>query len=189
MNSSSRCSISKRAFLLLVAIGFILIIMNSLLIRQNEKLKARVSKLDRSLEIKPGKELPPLEGIDINGDKLAIAYGEDPRKTLLLVFSPNCRFCKENIGGWHEVLKRLDDNLVRVIGISINRDGAKEFAILHKLTDIPVMTEMDAAYRVSYNLNLVPQMILIGADGRVERVWTGKLADEEKLDLERSLNS
>jgi peroxiredoxin len=181
---------NKRVLSTLSVLGVLLLLMtNILLMQQNESLKSSVNKSDRALEVKIGKELPPLEGIDTNGNKLTVSYGQDARKTVLFVFSPRCGACKSNMPNWQTLIKGLDQQAYRLMAVSLQPEGVKEYTKEWGLDKIPTLAEIDSKHKVTYSLALTPQMILIDADGKVERVWTGLLKEEELQDIERTLNA
>jgi peroxiredoxin len=168
--------------------GAALLLINVLLIQQNERLKVLAMKPDRALEVKPGTALPALEGLDNNGERHIFSYGQDSRKTVLFVLSPRCSACEENMPNWEAIIKGLDRRSFRLAGVSLQSEGFKEYASRHGINQVPVLTKIDPKYRVSYNLALTPQTILIDADGKVEKVWTGLLRGEDKQNVELSLN-
>lgn len=143
---------------------------------------------DLALEVKPGTALPPLEGFDSDGVRHSIDYGQDSRKTVLLVLSPRCHACEENMPNWEAIINGLDRRSFRLAAVSLQSEGFKEYAIRHGINQVPVLTKIDPKYRVTYNLALTPQTILITADGKVEKVWTGVLREEDKQDVELALN-
>ena len=179
---------SKVVALLMVFLGGALLLINLLLIQQNEKLRVLASKPDRALEVKPGTALPPLEGLDNNGDRRTFSYGQDSRKTVLFVLSPRCRACEENMPNWKAIIKGLDRRSFRLAGVSLQSEGFKEYASRHGINQVPILTKIDPKYRVAYNLALTPQTILIDADGKVEKVWTGLLRGEDKQNVELALS-
>ena len=65
--------LSKRMALVLVASGFLLVTVNLLLVQQNKTLKSQIGNTDGSLELKPGSELPPIEGAVVADDRVAKA--------------------------------------------------------------------------------------------------------------------
>jgi len=181
-------TISRRQFLLFATMGLILVVMNILLVLQNKTLKRSFESSNRQLETRPGTMLPKIRGTGLDGNQLTISYGEDPRKTLLLVFSPKCGACVKNMPNWQSLVRKVDSNSYRVIAASLVGFGVNEYLKPYDLGDLPVIAEVDPADRVSYNLALTPQMILIDSDGRAEMAWTGVLNDEKKADVERTLN-
>jgi hypothetical protein len=174
--------------MLITIIGTVLLLVNVLLLHQNNRLKVLAKRPDRALEVKTGTMLPPLEGIDINGNRQSIKYGQDPRKTILLILSSRCRACEENRPNWQAIIAGLDRQSFRLAAVSLQSEGFKEYASRHGITQIPILTEIDPKYRVAYNLALTPQIILIDSGGKVEKVWTGLLQREDKQDVELALN-
>lgn len=178
----------KVVTLLMFFLGVALLFVNVMLVRQNKKLKVLAGRPDRALEIKPGTALPQLEGFDSNGVRHSIGYGQDPRKTVLLVLAPRCYACEENMRNWVAIVNGLDRRTFRLVAVSLQSEGFNEFASRHGINHVPVLTTIDPKYRVAYHLALTPQTILIDADGKVEKVWTGLLQGEDKQDVELALN-
>jgi hypothetical protein len=168
-------------------LGATLLLVNVLLVQQNKKLRVLAGRPDRVLESKPGTALPPLEGFDSNGNKHIISYGQDLRKTVMLVLSPRCQACEENRPNWEAVINGIDRQSFRLAAVSLQSEGAKEYVSRLGIDKIPVLTKIDPKHKVAYNLALTPQIILIDPDGKVEKVWTGVLQGEDKREVERSL--
>jgi peroxiredoxin len=173
---------------LMFVLGAALLLVNILLVQQNKKLKVLANRPDRALEIKPGTALPPLEGFDSNDARHSVDYGQDPRKTVLLVLAPRCYACEENMPNWEAIINGLDRRSFRLVAVSLQSEGLNEYASRHGINRVPILTKIDPKYRVAYNLALTPQTILIGADGKVEKVWTGILREEDKQDVGLALN-
>lgn len=187
-SSALVCESNKKAITLLTIVGVVLLCVNVLLVRQNKKLKILAVRPDRALEIRPGTAVPPLEGIDSNGDWQSINYGQDSRKTILLVLSTRCSACIENMPNWQAILNTLDRQSFRLAAVSLQSEGFKEYASRHGINQVPVLTKIDPKYRAAYNLALTPQIILIDTHGKVEKVWTGLLRNEDKQEVELALN-
>lgn len=178
--------ISGRKAILLVLLVTALLGLNVALVVQNRSLKASAGG-SRSITLAAGKVLPPLTGKDTQGRDLTFDYGKDPRKTLLLVFSPRCGYCTDNMPNWRAAAQNVDANAFRVVAVSTLPEGAGEYVSKHGLTGVPVVAEPDPKNRVAYEMNLTPQTVLLDAGGRVERVWTGLLQGEERAEVERTL--
>ena len=181
------CVGNNKVMSLLSFIWVVLLLVNVLLIQENKKLKVLASRPDRALELKPGTALPPLEGIDSHGNRQSISYGQDSRKTVLLVLSPRCRACNENMPNWTAIIKGLDQQSFRLAAISLQPGGIEEYAGHYGISQVPIITEIDPKYKIAYHLGLTPQTILIGSDGKAEKVWTGLLQSEAKQDIEQAL--
>jgi hypothetical protein len=184
---ASEYKVNKKASILLVGTGVVLIVMNVLLLQQNKELKAYAGKMNRSLGLKPGTEVPPLKGVDLNGAGREFSFGEDARKTLLLILSPTCGPCKENMPNWEALMKDMDERLARVVVVSTAPRGVKEFTSGFDLGNAPVIAEIDQETRTAYNMIATPQTILIGPDGKTERTWTGPLSAEMQQDVKQAL--
>ena len=89
---------------------------------------------------------------------------------------------------WDAIINGLDRRFFRLAGVSLQSEGFKEYASRHGINRIPILTKIDPKYRVTYNMALTPQTILIDASGKVEKVWTGLLRGDDKQKVEQSLN-
>lgn len=184
---TSSYEISKGKALLFVALGIALVIINTILVNQNRELRSYLNELQQSLELNPGAIVSALHGVDINGDSIDINYGADPRKTVLLVFSPDCDYCTKNIPAWEKILSNVDKSSFRVIAISLEPEGTKEYVTKHRLISVPVIAKLYAKGVNTYKMGLTPETILIGPDGKVEKVWKGLLDEESRKEIEQSL--
>ncbi|HYP52143.1 MAG TPA: redoxin domain-containing protein [Pyrinomonadaceae bacterium] len=183
-STSSAYEISKRKVFLFLLLVIALVVMNAVLVLQNRDLK---SADGRSLVLKPGKVVPALAGVDTNGRKVTFDYANDQRKTVLLVFSPRCTYCTENMPNWRAITQGLDAKSFRVVAVSSWPEGVKEYAADHGLTNVPVIAEPDPKNRVAYEMNMTPQTILIDPKGKVEKVWTGLIQEDERAEIEQAL--
>jgi thioredoxin family protein len=168
--------------------GAVLLVMNTMLAQQVKRLNIAASDAEKSLELKPGKYLSDLEGIDIFGSPVKLGYREDDRKTLLLVFSPHCGACKDNMPVWQTIIRGIDKSLYRVVAASLKNEEVREYANKYNLSGVPVIADVDAKSKLDYVMAVSPQTILINSEGRAEKVWIGKLQGAEKEDVSRALN-
>ena len=183
---SSGYKISKKAAILFGLLVTALIALNASLIIQNRSLRASAGI--RSPVLHPGTIVPSLSGKDLDGKDFSLSYSNDPRKVVLLVFSPRCGFCDLNMPNWKAMLQSIDRKSYRIVAVSIISDGVKEYVSEQKLTDIPIIAEVDPKSRVSYEMNVTPQTMLINSDGKVEKVWIGLLSPDERSDVEQSFS-
>lgn len=61
------------------------------------------------------------------------------------------------------------------------------FIMQHRLSNAVLLDEVDPKYLVKYNLQLTPETILIGRNGRIERMWVGLLSSQDLRQIESSL--
>jgi hypothetical protein len=165
----------------------ILLATNIALIHQNRQLKAQLSQPPPALEAAAGTQMPDLRGFDPDGKPVEVLYGKDPRKVLVLVFSPTCAFCEQNWPKWEQVISSLDRGVVRPVGVDVTSTATAPFLTQHQLTALPVFLKVDPQATVNYRFQLTPQTILVDRAGKVEKVWTGVLNDSAVADLKQRL--
>jgi len=159
----------------LVACCIVLLAINIALVRQNQQLKAQVSLPPPTMQVSAGTKVPDLKGFDLGGKPVEVAYGQDPRKVLVLVYSPTCHFCDENWPRWWDLMSALDRNAVRPVAIDVTSSSTAVFLAEHRLNNVPMMNQVDPTARINYHFQLTPQTILIDPTGKVEKVWSGVL--------------
>jgi hypothetical protein len=163
----------------------LLLAANIALIHQNSQLKARLAAPPPQLEAAQGAQMPDLRGFDLAGKPLEILYGKDPRKVLVLVYSPTCAFCKQNWPKWQAMITSLDPSAVRTVAVDVTSSSSEIFIQQHQLAGLPVFQKVDPQATVDYRFQLTPQTILVDPTGKVEKVWTGVLNDSTLSEIKR----
>ena len=158
--------ISKRTGVLAGLLVLALLMLNAALIVQNKKLRASLAT-NKSPILEEGVLVPSLSGVDVDGKEFTLDFGADPRKVLIFVFSPRCGYCTQNMPNWSVIAKRLDRRSFRIVAVSTLSEGVREYIGKHGLTDVQVISEVDPKTRVSYEMNVTPQTILVDPHGRV----------------------
>jgi peroxiredoxin len=156
-------------FLWLVALG--VLAENVFLFLQNRRLSKALAP-----QITAGTQLRMLAGIAFDGRLEPVTLPAAGSKLLIITFSPGCPACQANQDGWMRLASILEQRGVRVLWLSrdpieITRDYCTKHGI--RLSD----TLADPPYRTFAQLGLarVPNTLLVGAEGRVEKVWAGRL--------------
>jgi len=165
----------------------LLLAANIALIRQNSQLKARMAQPAPQMEAAHGAQMPDLKGFDLAGGRLEVAYGKDPRKVLVLVYSPTCPFCEQNWPKWETMIASLDRSAVRPVAVDVTSTSNPAFVQQHQLASLPVFQKVDPQATVNYRFQLTPQTILVDSAGKVEKVWTGVLNDSALAELKQRL--
>jgi peroxiredoxin len=144
---------------------------NVFLFLQNRRLNEALAP-----QITAGTKLQMLAGIGFDGRLEPVALPAAGSKLLIITFSPGCPACQANQDGWMRLASTLEQKGVRVLWVSrdpieITRDYCTKHRI--RLSD----TLADPPYRTFAQLGLarVPNTLLVGAGGRVEKVWAGRL--------------
>jgi len=162
---------SKMMEILLWLAGLGVLAENIFLFQQNRRLNETLAP-----QITAGTQLQMLSGVALDGHLEPVALPAAGSKLLILTFSPGCPACQANQGGWMKLANTLEQKGVRVLWVSrdpieITRDYCMKHGI--RLSD----TLADPPYRTFAQLGLarVPNTLLVGAEGRVEKVWAGRL--------------
>jgi hypothetical protein len=169
----------------LAACCVVLLGVNIALVRQNRQLKAQASLPPPAMQVSAGTKVPNLKGFDLSGKPVEVAYGQDSRKVLVLVYSPTCHFCDENWPRWWDLMSALDRNAVRPVAVDVTSSSTSVFLAEHRLKDVPMMNQVDPSARINYHFQLTPQTILIDQAGKVEKVWSGVLDNSAVEELKQ----
>ncbi len=115
-----------------------------------------------------------LSGVALDGRLEPVTLPQAGSRLLIITFSPGCPACQANQDGWIRLASALKQSGVRVLWMS--RDPieiTREYCTKH---GIPLSdTLADPPYRTYAQLGLarVPNTLLVGAGGTVEKVWAG----------------
>jgi hypothetical protein len=137
----------------------------------------------RNEELPPGVQLPPLSGTDTTGKAFTIGYGQPDQRTLLVAFTQNCPFCRQNWPTWTRLIQQAKSHQVRIVAVNVGASLGAEYIQANGLSDIPLFATIDYATRAAYKIPAVPATMLINANGTLAETWIGVLdaAEEEKL--------
>jgi hypothetical protein len=171
-----------------VGVAILLSVVSVLLVRQNRVLHRKVQFVESELLLQPGTEARPITGKDLRGDSVAVAHGQDGKKTLMLVFSPDCHACDLNWPKWNLAIRSADAAGARVVGVNLAPVLTEEYIERHGLGGRVVIAQADASSKLAYQLRFTPQTIVIGSDAKVLWVWTGALPDKAEKDLDGLLS-
>jgi hypothetical protein len=163
----------------------VLLAANIALIHQNNQLKTRLALPPPELEAARGAQMPDLRGFDLAGKPVEVLYGKDPRKVLVLVYSPTCPFCDQNWPKWQAMITSLDPSVVRTVAVDVSSSSSEAFLQQHQLAGLPVFEKVDPQATVNYRFQLTPQTILVDPAGKIERVWTGVLNDSALTEIKQ----
>lgn len=163
------------------------------LLASNVALIIHIRTLNSSVQngqtaLAEGQLMAPVTGIDVSEQKQLFEWGKDNRKTLLMIFSPHCGYCQQNMPNWTAILQGIDKSAYRVVMISSISEGVKEYIDRYQIKDVPIIVEPEPKVLVDYQMYVTPQTILLGSDGKIERYWIGEITGEQKTHVEQSLN-
>ena len=148
--------------------------LNVLLLRQNQSLQNTLAP-----QIAAGAHLERLAGLALDG-RIAPATLPSPGFQLLIItFSPDCPACQANQERWTQLTGILRQKGVRVLWVSRDpADITKDYCLKHGIPMFDVLADPPHRTYVQLGLARVPNTVLVGAEGKVEKVWAGRLDQE-----------
>jgi hypothetical protein len=162
----------------------------ALWIRQNIGIALLVSMFVGSLllNVKLGLNLRPsarpLPGVVLNSDLRSIQVEDvagnhqalklgDGKPTVLYIMAPTCPWCAKNIENIR-ALANAAGSEYRFLGVSNTPKGLADHLEAKPLPFPVYAVDMDHLPK-GFDPGPTPQTVLVGADGRVEKVWRGAL--------------
>ncbi|HEX4543351.1 MAG TPA: redoxin domain-containing protein [Candidatus Acidoferrum sp.] len=97
-------------------------------------------------------------------------------KLLIITFSPGCPACQANKERWMKLANTLEQKGARVLWVSRDPiEVTREYCLKHGIPLIDAVA--DPPYRTYLQLGLarVPNTVLVGPGGTVEKVWAERL--------------
>lgn len=179
--------LSRPTVIAFILIALCLLALNVVLLKQNRDLKNEKTNRLATPELAVGTQLSVLRGRNLNGNQEEISFGNDKRKSVLLILSPECSFCEKNLPIWKQIINGIDQSLFRVTVVSLSSHNLEKSLSQLQLDAGSVLTDVDPQDRQTYYFSSVPQTILVGTDGKVERVWTGLLYGDSLREVHENL--
>jgi len=127
-------------------------------------------------QITVGTQLKMLSGVALNGHLEPVTLPSADSKLLVITFSPSCPACQANQEGWMKLSGALQQEGIRVLWLS--RDPVeitRDYCMKHGISLSDTLADPPHRTYVQLGLARVPNTVLVGADGMVEKVWAGRL--------------
>jgi peroxiredoxin len=144
---------------------------NIALYRENRRLREAAAP-----QIASGTQLHMLSGLPLNGRVDPVSLPSANSKLLIITFSPGCPACQANQQGWMRLANTLKQNGLRMLWVSRDPvEVTREYCLMHGIPLDDVVA--DPPYRTYLQLGLarVPNTVLVGSGGTVDKVWSGRL--------------
>lgn len=180
MNSKTKNSVSTEnkktdQFRIITVIATILLIgstvLNVLLSQKVRYLTDALNEVESQSRLNEGEDVPLLEAKDLTGNPVTIAYSETNQPTVLYIFTPQCRWCFENLDNI-KTLANETHGKYRLIGLSLNKAELNAYVEKTKL-NFPVYTDIPSAIELAYKFGGTPQTLVISPEGKVVKNWVG----------------
>ena len=133
-------------------------------------------------DLRPGTMVPEFQADDLHGVQGTVAYGRDPRPTVLYVFSPSCVWCARNSEAVNALSKQVSGKY-RIIGISLSPEYLKAYLESHRLP-FPVYTNIPDSVISAYHFGPTPETLVISPDGSVLQTWIGAYSQSTREAIE-----
>lgn len=134
----------------------------------------------RAAPLSEGAKLPPLDLIDARGEHTVVDYRSMPA-TLIYVFSYSCIWCKHNSDSFRALSHEVKG--VRILCLSLSPPGT-EAAANDIGVDFPAYAPSDQTVS-SYKLGATPATILVSAEGKLVKEWSGAYTGSTKAAIEQ----
>jgi len=146
---------------------------------QNRGLISQQARRGQTFGMTVGRRVHNLAGVGLDGAIKPVALPQSGQRLLIIGMSPGCPACRENQKGWAVLASGLKQRCDEWQVVWISRDPLAETKeYWGVLGGAPPGAMADPPYRTYAQLGLaiVPRTITVLSDGRVDRVWTGKLS-------------
>jgi len=180
-------TVPKLVVLGAVGLAILLVVVDTLLILQNRRMKLLLSQPAPAFLPLVGSNVPSLSGIDESGTRESLPYGNDPRSTIVFVFAKNCEICGLNWPIWTDRAARIDRQRFRLVYLNLGSPVNQDYLQSHQIQNSIVLVEPDPQTIIKYNLRFTPETILVDNRGIVTNVWAGLLEGALLSDVDRAL--
>lgn len=142
------------------------------------------SPLEFYPHLRPGETAPAFDAERLGGGRERIDFPEKGGKTFLFILSLTCGTCAKTVPLWNR-LARESEGRARVFGVVVDTYQNELELMRQKNIAFPTVRFPSKAVQLRYKVTKVPQTLLIGPGGKVEKAIVGLLSDaqvEELLD-------
>ena len=131
----------------------------------------------------PGFYVPAIDAATLAGDTVRLGECAPRRIQLLFVFSTTCDFCRASLTAWKTIASELrDDSGVEIYGISVDSvEATRAFLAQHDI-EFPVVSFAERKVRALYRSGIVPQTVVLDAEGMVRYARLGAITEAVVVD-------
>lgn len=158
-----------------IALTCMLAIVNVLLISENLRLRGLLSAPAIGDFREIGDHVPPLQGLDRDGEAVTFHYDSGQRSTLLLFLSPSCSFCTALFPHWQELMTRARQDGYRVIVVARedeDRATVDEYLARWHASHVNLVYASKETIE-AYGLYATPITVVVTGPGIIRGIWVG----------------
>ena len=168
-----------------LTLSVILIASNLLLQRENARLRLHNENLSSADGPVIGSHISSLEGDDLSKHKIKLDLKHQSNPTLLLVFSPTCRYCKANLPTWLHILQNAPS--VNTVYVDLAGTANQAYFSQSKLPSRGIPIHLVPEESILHNLKVTPTTVVLDRNGIVKGSWAGVLSPSQQNQLESLL--
>jgi peroxiredoxin len=133
--------------------------------------------------LRTGMFVPAVQGFTLDGAPAALAETPAGERQVLFLYNTRCPYCLQTLPAWKELAGRLaGDTSVQVYGVSVDSaDLTLRYAREHALP-YPTVLLHPRSLRSLYRADVVPQTVVLDAEGYVLHARAGVLDTTAALD-------
>lgn len=121
----------------------------------------------------PGFYVPPMRLATLSGDSVTLGGSPSGPPQVLFVFNTTCPFCRASLPTWGGAAARLRDHGVETYGVSLDGPELTQAYVEQHGLAYPVVCLTDSKHRALYRASVVPQTLVLDADGQVRYARLG----------------
>lgn len=123
-----------------------------------------------------GTRLPPLSGRTLDGRPFRIDPGATHTETGVYVFSARCSWCERDLDNIRTLAGRRGDR-IRFLAVSTGPEDLRSLREYAKAValNLEVVSDVPTEQRAAYSMDGTPQLLVLGNDGRLRKVFKGAL--------------
>jgi peroxiredoxin len=169
----------------------LLIVEVVLLKQQNRELKSVVRAMaSEAMEpLRPGDSVQAVGFQTMDGRRGELSYTDPGKKYLLFVLSTSCPHCERNLDLWSELVTFDGNRRCNIVGLRVDElQPTLDYASQKHLPFSLVSVAVDTGFHRNYRISGVPETILVGGNGRVQRTWPGELNSDQTSEIKNMIN-
>ena len=179
---------SRLTFIIITVLSGLLLCINVALQRRNTQLVERIRYLEQSNNgPAEGSLIHSVFGTDFSKQPLVVDYAKSDEPSLLLIFSPFCKYSRQNWPNWERLQSRFPST--KVVFADITGEVSQQFFDSLGIKPPTQTLRLADVIKVQNNLNLTPVTVVVGSKGIVKRTVLGVLDDASLQSVESALKA
>ena len=120
-----------------------------------------------------GDAAPQFELPDLSEQSVSLSELRDT-PVVLFFFRTDCSWCEVEMPKLAEVYRAHSESVVHVLNIAVGEEqNVVEIFLRDKDFDFPILLDHNGQVALNYTLERVPTVVMVSAEGNIERVYEG----------------